>query len=505
MSGVSAYAYLDPLNFSAWDAVHNPEGSTLPDPLEGLTIADDYLELVLRGRELLVQDGAMGTQLQAHGLAQGGQIPDLASITDPDVVTLVHKEYVDAGAQMVTTNTFGANEIKLAGAASVEEVCAAAVSCARKSGARYVAGSIGPLGKLLQPFGDVSFDEAYRLFYQQACALSDAGADVIAIETMTDLREAKAAVLAAKAARALPVFASMTYGKNGRTMFGTTPAVAAATLSSLGANVVCVNCSLGPSELLPIVKELLKAARCPVAVRPNAGMPRLEQGKTVYDVTPEEFARAMAFILDAGASIVGGCCGTNPEFTRKLADLVAKQKKPALRFYEPRLRVCSSQSMACLGVDSEDELDIACAIDPCDEDVVDDVRAGDVDSAVDEAMDAFDDADIVELCFAKAEVSEQLEGELYEGVVSELEETSPMPLLIRTDSAAALEKAVRSLAGKPLVGMVSPDRGAVESMLAVAKRYGCALALPSNEAYLEDAIQASHEAGFAGEDMVVGA
>lgn len=488
--------------YSAWDALRDPVSSPLPDPLEGIAIKDEHLERVLRGFDLLVQDGAMGTQLQAHGLAQSGQIPDLASITDPETVTRVHEEYVSAGAEMVTTNSFGANELKLAGAASVEEVCAAAVACARRSGARYVAGSIGPLGKLLEPYGEVSFERAYGLFLQQARSLAAAGADVIAIETMTDLREAKAALLAAKDACDLPVFASMTYTQNGRTLFGTPPTAVAATLSSLGANAVCVNCSLGPRELLPIVRELVSAARCPVAVRPNAGMPRFEGGATVYDVTPHEFSQAMEQMLEIGVSIVGGCCGTDPSFTEKLAELAARRGEPAVRPYLPALRVCGAQSAAQANLRSGDGVRIASAIDPADEDVLEDVRDGDADTVVDEAMDARDGADIVELNLAPAGVSGEVERALLGEVVAELEETSPMPLSVRSDDPNTVESSVRSIAGKPLVGPAQGGAAALAALLPIAKRYGCAILVPGAGEAAEDAAREAIDRGIPGEDIV---
>lgn len=489
--------------YSAWEALRDPSASPLPDPLAALRIADEHLERVLRGFDLLVEDGAIGTQLQAHGVAAGGQIPDLASIEHPDVVTLIHREYVEAGAQMVTTNSFGANALKLGGAASVEDVCSAAVACAKRSGARYVAGSIGPLGKLLEPFGDVSFDDAYDLFHQQAEALAQAGADLIAIETMTDLREAKAALLAARDACDLPVIASMTYAKNRRTMFGSSPAVVAATLSALGANVVCVNCSLGPEELLPVVEELVSAARCPVAVRPNAGMPRLVDGETVYDVTPEQFASAMEGILDAGATLIGGCCGTNPSFTRLLSQLAQRRQTPVERVWAPALRICGSQSMAQADLANGDEIEIVSAVDPSDEDLLDDVREGDADSIVDEVMDLRGDADVFELDLSAAGISAEDERELLVEVVSELEETSPVPLCIRVDDPETLEAVVRPIAGKPLVGPTQGGIAAFEALLPVAKRYGCAVAVPQEGERALEAADCAMALGIPGEDIVL--
>lgn len=491
--------------YSAWDALRDPANSPLPDPLEGLVVKDEHLERVLRGIDFLVQDGAIGTQLQAHGLAQGGQNPDLECLAHPGAVTQVHREYVEAGSEMVTTNSFSANELKLAGAASVEEVCGTAVDCAKASGARYVTGSIGPLGKMLQPFGEVPIDEAYRMFFQQAKALAEAGADALSIETMADLREAKTALLAARDACKLPIFASMTYMNTGRTLFGTPPAAVAATLSSLGANVVAVNCSLGPKEIEPIARELVRASRCPVAVRPNAGMPRLENGATVYDVTPEEFAEAMGEMLGFGVNVIGGCCGTNPDFIKRLAHVVAKQGEPAVRPYLSGLRVCSSQEQVLVQLDEGDSLDMVSVVKQADEDVLDDIHEGDADAVVDEIDDARDDADVVEICLADAGLEGEGERVLLREVVDALEETSPVPLCLRCDDARALDGALRDLAGKPLVGPVSGDMDTLGRIASVAKRHGCGLAIPAGAEDAEAARSLAVSLGIPGEDIVFGA
>ena len=216
--------------------------ATHRDSLRDLRIADEDLRAVLEGRRFLVQDGAMGTMLQRSGLAQPGMVPDLMNLTHPDRVTAIHREYVEAGAEMVTTNTFGANRRKLDGAASVAQVYTAAAKCARDAGARYVAGDIGPTGSLLEPLGDLSFQAAYDLFAEQVRAAADAGCDLIAIETMSDLAEARAALLAARENCDLPVFVSMTFEEDGRTFLGTPPAVAATVLSGMGASALGANC-----------------------------------------------------------------------------------------------------------------------------------------------------------------------------------------------------------------------------------------------------------------------
>lgn len=293
----------------------------------GLTTKDDYLARVLAGEEFLLFDGAMGTMLQRGGLMPG-ELPDLLCLSNPELVTSVHKAYVEAGSQVVTTNTFGANKLKLDGAATVADVYAAAVACARNAGARYVAGDIGPTGELLDPYGDLEYEEAYELFAEQARAAEAAGADIVIVETMADLNEAEAAVRAAVEVTQLPVFATMTFGEHGRTLMGTAPAEAAQALETFGAAAVGVNCSLGPIELAPVVDEILGATSLPVIVQANAGLPTLVDGVTGYSIGIDEYVEAVGRIVDAGASIIGGCCGTDPDYIRDLAELL-EGKKPA--------------------------------------------------------------------------------------------------------------------------------------------------------------------------------
>lgn len=275
-----------------------------------LCVKDDYLQQVLDGNATLVFDGAMGTMLQQRGL-QPGSLPDLMCLTDPDVVTQVHRVYVEAGSQAVTANTFGSNADKLAGIASVDDVFAAAIACARAAGARYVAADMGPTGVLMAPMGMLTPETAYDIYAEQARAAQAHGADLVIVETMADLAEAGAAVRAAVENTQLPVFATMTFTQTGRTIMGTTPQQAAAELRTLGASVVGVNCSLGPDALTPIAVAMQEAVDCPVIVQANAGMPQLVDGETVYPVGPDEYVAQLRPLLDAGVKIVGGCCGTD--------------------------------------------------------------------------------------------------------------------------------------------------------------------------------------------------
>ncbi|ROT88721.1 homocysteine S-methyltransferase family protein [Gordonibacter urolithinfaciens] len=445
----------------------------LPDPLAGLRIADAHLGRVLRGQDFLVQDGAMGTLLQERGLTAHGELPDLLNLHDPDAVVDIHAGYVRAGAEMITTNTFGANAHKLEGRATVADVYRAAAANARAAGARYVAGGLGPIGVLLEPLGTLPFEAAYQIFAEQVRAVVEAGCDIVLIETMTDLREAKAAVLAAKDFSDLPIFASMTFGEDGRTFLGTPPGVAAAVLSSLGAHVVGVNCSLGPKELEPVARELVRCARCPVVVRPNAGLPHVVEGRTVYDVEPAEFAAVMERIVEAGASVVGGCCGTNPAFTAELAALVAG-RTPVPRTPPSAFTVTSAQEAVELSEGRADAVVIGERINPTGKPKLKAaLRAGDYDYLVGEAVAQQEaGAAILDVNVGLPELDEPA---VLAAAVGRLQATVTAPLQVDSSDPAAIEAAVRGYAGKPLVNSVNGKRENLDAVLPVVARYGCAV------------------------------
>ena len=456
---------------TARTAVSAPAG--LPDSLAGLRIADAHLERVLRGQDFLVQDGAMGTLLQERGLTAHGELPDLLNLHDPDAVADIHASYVRAGAEMITTNTFGANAHKLEGRATVADVYRAAAANARAAGARYVAGGLGPIGVLLEPLGTLPFEAAYQIFAEQVRAVVEAGCDIVLIETMTDLREAKAAVLAAKDFSDLPIFASMTFGEDGRTFLGTPPGVAAAVLSSLGAHVVGVNCSLGPAELEPVARELVRCSRCPVVVRPNAGLPHVVEGRTVYDVEPAEFAAVMERIMEAGASVVGGCCGTNPAFTAELAALVAG-RTPVPRTPPSAFTVTSAQEAVELSEGRADAVVIGERINPTGKPKLKAaLRAGDYDYLVGEAVAQQEaGAAILDVNVGLPELDEPA---VLAAAVGRLQATVTAPLQVDSSDPAAIEAAVRGYAGKPLVNSVNGKRENLDAVLPVVARYGCAV------------------------------
>lgn len=267
-------------------------------------------------------DGAMGTMLQAQGL-QAGTCPELWNIEQPDIVRSVHSAYIEAGAKIISTNTFGGNRLKLESygiGPSAREINSAGARLAREAAGadHFVAGSIGPTGRFLEPLGDLTFEEAADLFADQAAALAEADADVILIETFSDLQEAEAA-LAGALRTGLPCFCTMAFDTGGRTMMGVDPITAAMELSRAGAAGVGANCGIGPASTLEIIRQMKGAAAGLVIAQPNAGLPKIVEGQTIFDCSPEEMASYTAEFARIGANIIGACCGSTPDHTRAMA------------------------------------------------------------------------------------------------------------------------------------------------------------------------------------------
>lgn len=276
-------------------------------------------------RKYLIMDGAMGTMLQKEGL-KVGERSESFNISNPEAVMKIHRAYAEAGADIITANTFGANELNLKSEGiSVQDMIRKAVNLAKSAaGDKLVALDLGPTGQLLEPYGDLTYEEAYNIFAKQVKAGVEAGADLILIETVMDLEEAKAAILSAKENSTLPVLCTMTFSEGGRTLMGADAHKAAVTLQNLGVDALGVNCSVGPKELMPVVEELLKYSTVPVIVQPNAGLPKLIDGKIHYDITAEEFSRYIANMANLGVKIFGGCCGTTPEFISEVKKVLEK-------------------------------------------------------------------------------------------------------------------------------------------------------------------------------------
>lgn len=482
-----------------------------------VTVTSPILQKALSGHGRLLMDGGMGTLIQGAGLAGIHAVPDLLNLTHPDAVGRLQRRYVEAGADCITTNTFNANRLKLEGTGvSVAEVYAAAVAVARGAGAELVAGDIGPTGALMQPIGALSFDDAYDVFAEQARAAEAAGCDLVVVETFSDLLEAKAALLACLETTALPVFCTMTFGEDGRTFMGTTPAIAAATLSALGANAVGLNCSLGPAELAGLVQEMAPFARCPLMVQPNAGLPRVnEVGDTVFDVGPNEFCRAMEPIVQSGVVVIGGCCGTTPEHIARLRQLLQDTDNPEEPVrYRPSFVVTSAQAMVELAEGSRAIAVIGERINPTGKKRLKAaLLAGDYDAVVAEAVaQVAADADILDVNVGVPGLDEPA---VLQAVAQRLQATVTAPLQLDSSNPAALAAACRTYAGRPLVNSVNGKAESLKAVLPVAARYGATvLGLTLDEggipptaegrfAIAKRIVEAAEAAGIPREDVAI--
>ena len=446
--------------------------ATAPRSLTALRIADDDLLAVLNGDRHLLFDGGMGTMLQAAGL-QAGETPELLCLSDPDAVTQIHAAYVEAGCEVITTNTFGANALKLAGKATVREIYAAASACARAAGARYVAADIGPLGTLLRPLGTMGFDDAYGYFAEAVRAAAAAGCDLIVIETMTDLAEMKAAVLAAKENSDLPIFATMTFEPDGRTFLGTSPAIAATTLEALGVEALGINCSLGPAELRPFAQEMLAVTSKPVMVQANAGLPHVEDGRTVFDIEPDAYASAVAEMVADGVGIIGGCCGTDPRHIAALARVI-ENSSPRRRTAPVAFSTCSSQRLVALPDGGGRIAVIGERINPTGKKRLQAaLRDDDLDYIVGQGISQQEQgADILDVNVGLPGIDEP---RMVARAVEALQGATLLPLQIDSTDPAAIEAGVRSYAGKPIINSVNGKQDVLDAVLPIAAHYGCNL------------------------------
>ena len=416
-------------------------------------------------------DGAMGTMLQKAGL-KPGSAPEKLNLTAPAAVEAVHQAYAAAGAEVLTANTFGATRRKLGEdpAPCIE----AGVALARKAAgkAKLVALDIGPLGALLEPFGEIGFDEAYAQFAEAAEAGARAGADLVLIETMSDLLEAKAALLAVKERTGLPVFVTMTFGADGRTFLGTDPAAAAVTLTSLGADAVGLNCSLGPREMTRPLEAMLRATHLPVVIQPNAGMPRLEGRETVYGIDPEAFAQCAAGFLRAGAAAVGGCCGTTPEHIRALRRLLDASGPVGRREPDGLCRLCGWQGVLELGEDAAAA--VGERINPTGRPKMKEALYGkNWDYASGAAIRQQEEG--ADLLVVNAGLPDIDEKEALSGLIPAIQQVSPLPLVIDCSQREALERALRLCRGRPVLNSVNGGRESLEQILPLAVKYGTGL------------------------------
>lgn len=428
----------------------------------------------------IVLDGAMGTMLQNAGLPLG-QLPETYNLLHPEIVTDIHRQYLQAGARVVLANTFGANAHKLAGSGlAPEEAIAAGVRCAKKAAkafdGAYVGLDIGPIGELLFPMGQLAFDEAYELFAEQVEAGVKAGADAIFIETMTDLYEAKAAVLAAKEHSSLPVFCTMSFEKDGRTFTGCQLSAMALTLSGLGVDGLGMNCSVGPVEMLEMAEEILRYTDLPLIIKPNAGLPEIVDGRTRYSITREEFVEAMQALVRRGAAMVGGCCGTDPGYIRALAEAVRgiTPKRPA---YAPVSAVCSHAETVVI----DRVRPIGERINPTGK------------KRMKQALQTHEMAYLVSQGLEQVEAGAQIldvnvglpgldEAAMMVEAVQTLQSVLTAPLQIDSSHPEVLEQALRAYNGVPIVNSVNGEEAVLRRILPLVKKYGaCVVGLTLDE------------------------
>ena len=434
-----------------------------------MTDKKEIFRRLLKENEFVFLDGGMGTMLQAKGL-KTGDLPELLNFTAPEMIEEIHREYIEAGSQIVYTNTFGSNRFKLADSGkTVEEVISAAVEIAKKAcGEKALTVlDIGPIGKLLEPTGDLSFEEAYDVFKEQIIAGEKAGADLIVCETMSDLYELKAAILAAKENSSLPVICTMTFEQNMRTFTGCTVSAMALTAAGLCADAVGVNCSLGPKELEPVIAELSRWTSLPIIVKPNAGLPDPVTNK--YDLTPEQFAESMVSLAKYGIKIIGGCCGTNPEFIRE-----TMKKFNRMKFAE---REFSGEAAVCTPVKTvviDQPRIIGERINPTGKKRFKEaLRNNDTDYIIGQAMEQIDaGADILDVNVGLPEIDEK---EMMVRVVKALQSVSDLPLQLDSTRPDVLEAALRVYNGKPIVNSVNGEESSLNTILPLVKKYGAAV------------------------------
>ncbi|KAF5062944.1 Methionine synthase [anaerobic digester metagenome] len=421
---------------------------------------------------LVLFDGAMGTELQKKGLKLG-DVPETLNIEQRDMIVEIHKEYIEAGSNVVTTNTFGANEKKLqATNYSVEEIIDAAVKAAREAIGNkdvFAALDIGPIGELVEPMGILTFDEAYEIFKRQVVQGEKSGADLILIETMTDLYEMKAALLAAKENTTLPVLATMSFEKDHRTFTGCLPSSMAVTLEGLGADGIGINCSLEPKEIRPIVEELMNWTNLPVLVQANAGLPSVIDGKTHYEIGPEEYSDDVLAFIGIGVSMLGGCCGTSPEYIREIKKKISRLTKVERAEQKFHALCTPSNTVLVEGVKVIGE-----RINPTGKKMLKEaLKNSDMDYILKQGVSQVEaGAEILDVNVGLREIDQN---EMIMKVVKGLQSVTNAPLQIDSSDMDVIEAGLRYANGKAIVNSVNGEDQVLERILPLVKKYGAAV------------------------------
>lgn len=427
------------------------------------------------GKEVLYFDGGMGTLLQEKGL-KAGELPEVWNIEHMEEVIEIHRQYFEAGSDIVLTNTFGANALKFRDSSyELSDIVTAAVIHVKEAASLgvhdgrevYAALDVGPTGKLLNPMGDLDFEDAVRAFGEVMRCGEEAGADLIHIETMSDTYEMKAAVLAAKEQTNLPVFATMIFDEKGRLLTGGDVRSAVAMLEGLGVDALGINCGLGPEQMLPIFQEIVSHTSVPVIVKPNAGLPKQKDGAVYYDVDPAEFASVMEKIVEGGAAVAGGCCGTTPAHIRKMIETLGRRSVQHVEAEEETV-VSSYGQAVILG---KKPLIIGERINPTGKKRLKQaLKEHDIDYILKEGITQQEKgAHILDVNVGLPDINES---EMMKEVVTELQSVTSLPLQIDTVDAEAMEAAMRIYNGKPMVNSVNGKQESMDAVFPLIKKYG---------------------------------
>ncbi len=426
------------------------------------------------GKQMLFFDGAMGTMLQGSGL-KAGELPEILNITNPELISSVHKKYFDAGCNIITSNTFGANRCKLKDSGySVEQIVNAAIGCAKSAreqcsdtSDKFIAMDMGPIGRLIEPMGDLSFDEAYDLFKEMAICGENAGADLILIETMGATYEIKAAVLAAKENTNLPVFVTCAFDQNSKLFTGANVGAVVAMLEGLRVDAFGLNCGFGPDELYPVVEEMCRISSTPIIFNPNAGLPKQKDGVTFFDVTPDAFAVSMRKAADLGLCVMGGCCGTTPEHIGAMIELCG-DVIPCVPQNKGITMVSSYTHSVEIG---KEPLIVGERINPTGKKRFKEaLRNGEISYILGEGISQQDaGAQILDVNVGLPEIDEST---MLESTVKKLQAIIDLPLQIDTSNMQAMERAMRCYNGKPLINSVSGKAESMRAVFPLVQKYG---------------------------------
>lgn len=418
------------------------------------------------GKEILFFDGAMGSMIQKHNFTVP---PEILNISNPQIITDIHEKYIEAGSDIISTNTFGAYSHKFG---NLEQIISRAIINAKAAVLKskkevYIALDMGPSGKLLKPLGDLEFSDAYEIFKETAILGEKYGADLVILETFSDTYEAKAAILAIKENTNLPIFCTMTFDENQKTLTGGDVLTMVSLLEGLGVDALGINCGLGPKQIEPMVKEILKYSSIPVMIQPNAGLPKSVNGKTVYDLDAEEFSESMKRMCMEGALILGGCCGTTPEYIQKTVEK-CKPLTPVSLSEKEYTFISSGSRHLLLG---REPLIIGERINPTGKKKLKEALINkDMDMILQEAIDQKEaGAHILDVNMGLPEINEV---EYIVDSVKAIQAISDLPLQIDSSTPEVIEAALRVYNGKPLINSVSGKKESMEKIFPLVKKYG---------------------------------